>query len=119
MAMLCVGLFAGAMALQSLQSTGDPTAQSGSVIWNAFQFWMPLLVGALCLTGKRWAFMTAVIYGTIGLALDISTAVQSVTNEFDSAAFIVVIFTTALLNFLLITFGGKGVLSEMKIKDIS
>ncbi len=118
MALLCFGLFAGAMALQSLQSTEDPASQSESVFWNIFQFGMPILVGALCLTGKRWALMVAVIYGTVGLALDISTAVQSVTSEFDSAAFIVVILTTGLLNFLLITFGGKGVFSDMKIKDI-
>ncbi len=118
MALLCFGLFAGAMALHSLQSTEDPASQPESILWNIFQFGMPILVGAFCLTGKRWALMVAVMYGTVGLALDISTTVQSVTNEFDSAAFMVLILTTGLLNFLLIAFGGKGVFSDKQIKDI-
>jgi len=110
MAMLCFGLFAGAMALQAMQSSDKPLAHSGDVIWNAFQFGVPLLVGGICLLGKRWAYMTAVIYGTISLALDLATFVQSITGETDPAQFLVIISTTALLNFLLILLGGRAVL---------
>lgn len=115
MAVVCFGIFAGAMALNAIQSTGE-ISSSGGMIWKAFQFGVPLLVGGLCLTGKRWAFMVAVIYGTVGLALDISTAVQSITQASDSTSFIVVILTTGILNFTLIVLGGKGVFADIKVK---
>ncbi len=110
LALVCFGLFAGAMALNALHATEAEVSPTGSVIWNTFQFGMPLFIGGLCLTGKRWAFMTAVIYGTFGLALDIATLVQSLTGGNDPLEFIVIISTTALLNFLLIVLGGRAVL---------
>ncbi len=110
MAIVCFGLFAGAMALNGFHPTEaeEPSTRSG--IWNTFQYGMPLLIGGMCLTGKRWTFMTAVIYGTVGLALDMATFVQSLTGGNDPAEFIIIISTTALLNFLLIVFGGRAVL---------
>lgn len=69
-------------------------------------------MAGLCLTNNRWALMTVVIYGTIGLALDLATFVQSLTHEQDSVEFIVVICTTALLNFMLIALGGRAVLTS-------
>ncbi len=110
MAIVCFGLFAGAMALNSFQATQAEGLPTRSVIWNTFQYGMPLLIGGLCLTGQRWTFMTAVIYGTIGLALDIATLAQSVTGKPESTEFIVVIMTTGLLNFILIILGGKCLL---------
>jgi len=110
MAIVCFGLFAGAMALNSFQATEAEGLPTRSVIWNTFQYGMPLLIGGLCLTGQRWAFMTAIIFGTIGLALDIATLAQSVTGKPESKEFIVVIMTTGLLNFILIILGGKCML---------
>ncbi len=110
MAIVCFGLFAGAMALNGFQATEAEDPPTQSVIWNTFQYGMPLLIGAMCLTGQRWAFMTAVIFGTIGLALDIATLAQSVTGKPESTEFIVVIMTTGLLNFILIILGGKCML---------
>ncbi len=110
MAIVCFGLFAGAMALNGVQATETENPPTQSVIWNTFQYGMPLLIGGMCLTGKRWTFMTAVIYGTIGLALDIATLAQSVTGKPESTEFIVVIMTTGFLNFILIILGGKCLL---------
>jgi hypothetical protein len=118
MAIVCFGLFAGAMALNGFQATEakDPLIQS--VIWNTFQFGMPLLIGAMCLTGQRWAFMTAVIFGTIGLALDIATLAQSITGIPESTEFIVVIMTTGFLNFILIILGGKCLLFTKELVSV-
>lgn len=110
LAIICFGLFAGAMALNALHTTEPEVAPTRSVMWNAFQYGMPLLIGGMCLTGKRWPFMTAIIYGTLGLALDMATFVQSLTGGNDPLEFIVIISTTALLNFLLIALGGRAVL---------
>ena len=110
LAIICFGLFAGAMALNAISSTEEEATPTRGVIWNAFQYGIPLLIGGICLTGIRWTFMTAVIYGTVGLALDMATFVQSLTGGNDPAEFIIIISTTALLNFLLIVFGGRAVL---------
>lgn len=110
LAIVCFGLFAGAMALNGFQATEAEEPPTQSVIWNTFQFGMPLLIGAICLTGQRWAFMTAVIFGTIGLALDIATLAQSITDGKDQVEFLLIISTTAVLNVLLIVIGGRGIL---------
>ena len=49
-----------------------------------------------------------VMYGTIGLALDIATFVQSVTGETDAVRYLLFIVLTGLMNFLLIILGGGG-----------
>ena len=110
MAIVCFGLFAGAMALNGFQATEAEDPPTQSVIWNTFQYGMPLLIGGMCLTGKRWTFMTAVIYGTIGLALDIATLAQSLIEGEDLVEFFIIISTTAVLNFLLIMIGGRKML---------
>ena len=112
LAVLCIGVFAGAMALHAAPYPEGETVPSRGALWNAFQYGVPLFMAGVCLTGKRWAFMTVVIYGTIGLALDIATLVQSLTSENASATFLIVILTTGILNFLLIIFGGKALLSS-------
>ena len=70
-------------------------------------------MGAVCLTGKPWGIMAAVFYGTIGLSLDLATLVQSITAGSDSTEFIVVVLTTSLLNFYLIAFSGKILLTPI------
>ena len=114
---LCVGIFAGAMALDSISAGKTQANPQNNVLWNAFQYGLPLLMGAVCLTGKRWGVMAAVIYATIGLSLDLATLVQSITTGSDSTGFIVVMLTTSLLNFSLIAFGGKYLLTPISLKN--
>ena len=110
LAVVCFGLFAGAMALNGFHATEAEEPPTRGVIWNTFQYGMPILIGGLCLTGKRWAFMTAIIYGTIGLALDIATLAQSLIGGENLVEFFIIISTTAVLNFLLIMIGGRKML---------
>lgn len=119
LAIICFGLFAGAMALNAVPSPGGEISPPRGIIWNAFQYGGPLLIGGICLVGTRWAFMTAVIYGTIGLALDLATIVQSLTDESESTTFLMVILTTSFLNFLLIVLGGKCLLSTVALNATS
>lgn len=111
MAALCLGLFVSALALNSLQPEREFASDFYQGIWDGFQFGLPLLVGGICLMGKRWTSMLGVMYGTIGLALDIATFVQSLTSEMDSLHFVSLILLTALFNFLLIMIGGRQVLA--------
>jgi len=111
MAALCFGLFASAMAFDLLEPERPFASDLHQAIWYGFQFGVPWFVGGVCLTGKRWAAMIGVMYGTIGLALDISTFVQSMTIGTDSLHVVGLILLTALFNFLLIVIGGRQVLS--------
>jgi|SRR5690242_8339342 hypothetical protein len=89
-------------------STHDGSRQFG---WMVFLYGLPLgLIGCL-LANQRWALMAAVMYGTVGLALDISTIVQGLTKPDVPQMILVTSGITAALNFLVIVFGGKGFLT--------
>ena len=111
MAAVCLGLFAGAVAFDTLQPQKTFASGFHQGIWYGFQFGLPLFVGGICLVGKRWSAMIGVLYGTIGLALDIATFVQSMTSGTDSLHFLGLILLTALFNFLLVVIGGRQVLT--------
>jgi hypothetical protein len=82
----------------------------GQVAWDGFLFGVPLILAGYLLASARWAFMAGVIYGTIGLALDISTIVQGVVHPSPQQAIVLMSGITGLLNFLLILVGGRGFL---------
>ena len=111
MATVCFGLFVSALAFDTLESEQTFASDLRQGIWYGFQFGLPLLVGGICLIGIRWSAMVGVLYGTIGLALDIATFVQSMTSGTDSLHFVSLILLTALFNFLLIVIGGRQVLT--------
>lgn len=111
MATLCMGLFVIAVAFDTLEPQKAFASDLRQAIWYGFQFGLPLFVGGICLVGKRWGAMVGVLYGTIGLALDIATFVQSMTSGMDSLHFVALILLTALFNFLLIVIGGRQVLT--------
>lgn len=110
-----MAVLAALMATAGLVRVNTPApadqAQLALAMWNMFLFGIPtLLIGAL-LARQRWALMAAVIYGTVGLALDISTLVYVLTHEMGGRVYGSAVGLSGLLNFLLIAFGGKGFLS--------
>ena len=82
----------------------------GQVTLDGFLFGFPLILAGCLLASARWAFMAGVIYGTIGLALDISTIVQDLVHPSTQQAIVLMSGITGLLNFLLIVVGGGGFL---------
>lgn len=108
-------VLAGLVAVAALSSWATPddlehARGSLSYGWLGFLYGIPLvLVGAL-LSGQRWALMAAVMYGTVGLALDLSTVVQELTRGPGQSAVLAASGVTGLLNFLLILLGGRGFL---------
>lgn len=112
MAAVCFGIFVGALAFDTLQPEKTFASDLRQGIWYGFQYCLPLFVGGICLIGKRWSAMVGVLYGTIGLALDIATFVQSMTSGTDSIHFVGLVLLTALFNFLLIVMGGRQVLGN-------
>ena len=99
--------------LAILQSSGSTGTHMSRVLWNGFLFAVPIALGALIFARMRWALMAAVMYGTIGLALDISTVVQEVTKADGHLSVLMLSGLTGLLNFLLIAIGGRGFLDVL------
>jgi hypothetical protein len=89
-------------------ATHDDSRSPG---WLLFLYGLPLVLIGCLLANQRWALMAAVMYGTVGLALDISTIVQGLTKPDVPQAILAMSSVTGLLNFLLIVFGGKRFLT--------
>jgi hypothetical protein len=81
--------------------------------WALFLYGLPLALIGCLLAGQRWALMAAVMYGTVGLALDISTVVQGLTKPDVPQMVTIMSGVTGALNFSLIVFGGNGFLNVM------
>jgi hypothetical protein len=79
--------------------------------WEIFLFGLPLALIGCLLANQRWALMATVMYGTVGLALDISTIVQGLTKPDVPHTILMTSEVTVVLNFLVIVFGGKGFLT--------
>ncbi len=110
---LMLGLLVALMSLAVLSRVAHPTAAlslTAQVIWNGFLFGVPIVLGGFLLAKARWALMVGVMYGTVGLALDISTLVQEATRPETRASVLALSGLTGLLNFLLIALGGRGFL---------
>lgn len=100
-------------ALRPMMVGPVATTPSGQLLaWNIFLFIIPLGLGAFLLAGARWALMGAVMYGTTGLALDLSTIVQELTRGGGGTAAWVMSLVTGLVNFGLILTAGQGFLRQ-------
>ena len=103
MALLAGLILAAAVAQDDSQPPG----------WLLFLYGLPLALIGCLLAQQRWALMAAVMYGTVGLALDVSTIVQGLTKPDVPQTILITSVITAALNFLVIVFGGKSFLDVM------
>jgi len=108
-----------ALVMASLLSTTLAGSESSGihihrVLWDGFLFAIPIILAGFIVLKARWALMAAVMYGTIGLALDISTVVQELTQADGRPTVLVLSGITGLLNFLLIAIGGRGFLDVLR-----
>ncbi len=115
MTVLLALLLALAVLLQGSQGFPPQTSQLHGLIWYGFLYGLPFLLGGLLMAGARWALMACVMYGTIGLALDIATAVQASSGENPSPLVLTVSGMTGLANVALILLGGW---SFLDVRDL-
>ncbi len=100
-----------ALLLAALMVAAALSPAGRTLVWGAFLYGLPVLLAWFLLAGHRWALMGAMMYGTIGLALDLSTVVQEVTRGDGQGTVLAASGITGLLNFLLIVLGGRGFLT--------
>jgi hypothetical protein len=111
MVLLLIGLVVVAVLSRMDRGLDLQTSAKGHLLWNGFLFGVPLILAGFLAAGARWAFMAGVMYGTIGLALDIATVVQDLTNPDAQRGVLRILWAsglTGLLNGLLILIGGRG-----------
>lgn len=104
LAMALLGLAMTAAWLPPTDSPRLATSPTGQVAWTTFLFALPILLAASTLAGIRWASMLTVMYGTIGLALDLSTLIQ-LRGDSTGPVFLLS-GISGLLNGLVIVLGG-------------
>lgn len=103
-----IGLTAVGMA--TLFLVGQPDQAEPGRFLVGFLIGLPLFLLVAVRLGYRWAMMAGVIYGTVGLALDLSTMVQLITKDQPTVAMLTANGFSGLLNFLVIAFGGRAFL---------
>ncbi len=111
MVLLLAALMVAAAVSPIIPAETTPTPAGRTLVWGAFLYGIPLLLAGFLLAGHRWALMGAVMYGTIGLALDLSTVVQEITRGDGQGIVLAASGATGLLNFMLIVLGGRGFLT--------
>jgi hypothetical protein len=113
MVLLLIGLVVVAVLSRMDRGLDLQTSAKGHLLWNGFLFGIPLILAGFLAAGARWAVMAGVMYGTIGLALDLATVVQDLTNPDAQRGVLWILWATSLtglLNCLLILVGGRGLL---------
>ena len=81
---------------------------SPHVLCWLFLVLLPLGLAAALLLGWGWAAMAAVAYGTIGLAVDLSTVVSILGGREGSDLTLALSVVSGSANFALIVFGGRA-----------
>ena len=77
-------------------------------VWWLFLVLLPFILIVMVLTGKAWAAMICVAYGTIGLALDLATVGSILGRQEGSDLTLGLSIVSGSANFLLIVLGGRA-----------
>ncbi len=92
------------------QHQGGLEAKVSHPMWTVFLVLIPIGLAALIWQNLRWGAMACVMYGTVGLALDVATTVQVMTKDADLFPALLTNGLSGGLNVLLIVFGGRSFL---------
>lgn len=104
-------LLAGILAVNIGVLTGSASSTAPEETWwIGFLALMPFGLGLLVWRGFRWAAMACVMYGTVGMAMDVATTVQILTKDPEVMLSLLNSLVSGFLNFLLILFGGRSFL---------
>lgn len=104
---LLIGLcLIGAWTAQTMFVTGRTMAEH--LTWSLYLILAPMMLLGLVWAGWTWTAMLCVIYGTIGLALDLATVISIIGGNSAGDALLPLSGVSGILNFLLIVFGGRA-----------
>jgi hypothetical protein len=83
-------------------------SEAPQVMWWLFLVVLPVALATAILIGWTWAAMLCVVYGTIGLALDLATVVSVLGGREGSDLTLCLSIVSGSANGVLIIFGGRA-----------
>ena len=84
------------------------TPGPSQVVWWLFLVILPLALASLIVMGVTWAAMVSVVYGTVGLALDLATVISILGGKGGSDFALALSIVSGSANSALIVFGGRA-----------
>ena len=110
-----IGLLAGLCLIGANTTHLIPTANdAGRIGWTLYLIAIPTALAVLVWIGWTWTSMTCVIYGTVGLALDLATVTSILGGQGETGALFLISAMSGTVNFLLILFGGRAFLHSFQ-----
>lgn len=110
-----IGLLAGLCLIGANTVQLIPTStEAGRIGWMFYLLAFPLTLAGLVWMGWSWTAMACVIYGTIGLALDLATVTSILGGKGETDALFLFSAMSGIVNFLLILFGGRAFLHSFQ-----
>lgn len=102
---LLAGLcFIGANTTQLIPAATD----TGRIGWVVYLVACPAALAGVVWFGWAWTAMACVIYGTVGLALDLATVTSILTGQGETGALFLFSAISGVVNFFLILLGGSA-----------
>ena len=86
--------------------------EAGRIGWMVYLIAFPIALASLIWIGWTWAAMACVIYGTVGLALDLATVTSILSGQGETGTLFLFSAMSGTVNFLLILFGGRAFLQS-------
>lgn len=110
-----IGLLAGLCLVGATTTQLTPAAtEAGRVGWMLYLMAIPAVLAGLVWIGWTWTAMACVIYGTVGLALDLATIASILGGQGELGALLLFSAMSGLLNFSLLIFGGRAFLHSFQ-----
>jgi len=98
-----------AVGLATILGAFSPDLPTAAQIgWGLFLMILPLALGSAVWIGWTWAAMACVVYGTIGLALDLATVISILGGKGETVTMLALSGISGTLNLLLVVFGGRA-----------
>ena len=82
--------------------------EAGRLGWVLYLLIFPLIIAGFMWMGWIWTAMACVIYGTVGLALDLATVTSILGGQGETGKLFLFSVTSGVVNFLLILFGAHS-----------
>src|SRR3954451_17365491 len=101
-------LLAGLSLIGATTTQIVPAAtETGRIGWVHYLLVFPLILAVFVWIGWTWTAMACVIYGTVGLALDLATVMSILSGQGETGVLFLFSVTSGVVNFLLILFGAR------------
>src|SRR5262245_16492675 len=104
-----IGLLAGLCLIGANTTQLIPAAtEAGRIGWMVYLVACPVALAGVVWFQWAWTAMACVIFGTVGLALDLATVTSILSGQGETGTLFFFSAISGIVNFLLILFGGRA-----------